>query len=95
MEVDKQPDSPSKIARTAKEPLVDKCLELQQALVDMANKLQKVENNNKAALEKKILLEQVVEDLIFKVGAVKQVGTSPITKLQNKKSSPRISTKNF
>ena len=75
------PDSPSKIARIAKEPLVEECLQLQQSLTELANKLEQVERSNTATLGKNTLMEQVIEDLIFKVGAVKQVGTSPATKL--------------
>ena len=75
------PDSPSKIARIAKEPLVEECLQLQQSLTELANKLEQVERSNTATLEKNKVMEQVIEDLIFKVGAVKQVGTSPATKL--------------
>ena len=81
------PDSPSKLARIAKEPLVEECLQLQQSLTELANKLEQVERSNTATLSKNNIMEQLVEDLIFKVGAVKQVGTSPATKLKN--PSPR------
>ena len=76
--------SPTRTRRAAKEPLVQQCLELQQTLVQMAYKLKKIEADSDTAAATNKVMEQVLEDLIFKAGAVKQVGTSPATKLIKK-----------
>ena len=75
---------------TEKEKLAVQCLELQSTLTEMSIKLTKCEQDNAATTEKNKMMEELLQDLLFKVGAVKNVGTSPASKAKlNKASSPR------
>jgi len=77
--------SRSSTSPTSKEPLVKNCIQLQETLVEMAKKLQRVEDANTATREKNKMMEVLIEDLIHKAGAVKNVGTSPPTRLRSTK----------
>lgn len=63
------------------------CLQLQATLIEMAKKLKGVEDANTAAREKNKMMEVLIEDLIHKAGAVKNVGTSPSTRLRSTRST--------
>ena len=65
----------------AKGPLVEKCLELQRALVEMAEKMARAEARKSAAEDEVRALNEYVEVLMTKMSAVKTPGSSPPTKL--------------
>ena len=64
-----------------KKVLIDRCLELQQALVEMSGKMEQQELRQEASREEISALETYVDGLMVKMSAVKSPGTSPPTKI--------------
>ena len=65
-----------------KQILVNRCFELQQALLELSGKMEQHESRQRAAREEISALETYVDGLMVKMSAVKAPGTSPSTKLK-------------
>ena len=69
-----------------KEALAERCLSLQQAVLDMASQMAAAERRRSSAREEVQALETLVDGLVAKLAAVKHPGSGPTTKLTNRRT---------